>query len=154
MKLAIAIHEGRVSPVLDVAERLLVITFAGRAETARCEEAMPAADLAARAKRIRELGIDTLICGALSRPLEMLLSTAGVRLLARTCGPIDEILRAFREGRLADAAFTMPGCCGRGRGGGRRGPVRGRCRRSVGNTPPPVSQPPADERLPRLPALE
>lgn len=154
MKLAVAIHEGRVSPVLDVAERLLVITVAGGGEVARGEEALPAADLAARAKRIRELGIDTLICGAVSRPLEMLLVASGIRLLARVCGPVDEVQRAYLEGRLADAAFTMPGCCRRGRGASRRGAGRGRCRRSAGYSPPPSSQPPADGRLPGLPALE
>ena len=76
---------------------------------------------AARAKRMADLGVNTLICGAISAPLETMLLSAEVRVIAHACGPVEQVLRAFLAGRLPDDAFLMPGCGGlRRRHRGRR----------------------------------
>lgn len=75
-----------------------------------------------RAKRIAELGVNTLVCGAISTPLETSLASVDVQVIPHACGPVDVVLAAFLAGRLADDAFLMPGCRGR------RGHIRGRCR--------------------------
>jgi predicted Fe-Mo cluster-binding NifX family protein len=56
-----------------------------------------------------------LICGAISRPLEAMLLSAGVEVIPQTCGPVEEVLKAFMSGKLTEKAFLMPGCCGRRR---------------------------------------
>ena len=122
MKVGIPTWDGRVSPVLDVARRLLLVDIRENAELTRREEEIEEVPLATRVKRIRELGVEVLICGAVSWPLEAALAAAGVRVIAQTCGPVEDVLPAFLSGRLADGAFLMPGCCGRRRrmrGGGR-----------------------------------
>ena len=141
--MAIPTWNGRVSPVLDVATCLLVVDAEGGAEVARREVEIAEAHLTTRVNRIRELGVEVLICAAVSGPLEAALYSAGVRVLPQTCGPVEEVLRAFLAGRLTDEAFLMPGCCGRRRrcrggsnaaggaaGAGRRGRGRGAYRRS------------------------
>ena len=75
-------------------------------------------DLRARAEKLAELGVDVLVCGAISRPLEAMLTAAGVKVIAQVCGGIEEVLDAHGTGRLGDPAFAMPGCCGRRRGFG------------------------------------
>ena len=112
--------------MLDAARQLLVVDVEGGEEVSRREEPFGDADPARRALGVSRLGIDVLICGAVSRPLEAMLAASGVRLIPQTCGPAEEVLRAFRLGELTEQAFLMPGCCGRrrrrrGRGGpGRR----------------------------------
>ncbi len=110
MIVAIPIWNGKVSPVFDVARCLLVVNLNGDAEPDRAEAAIEATELAARARRVTQLGIDVLICGAISVPLEEMLSSTGVRVIPRTCGRVEDVLRAFVSGRLTDKAFLMPGC--------------------------------------------
>jgi predicted Fe-Mo cluster-binding NifX family protein len=115
MKVGIPTWDGRVSPVLDVARRLLVVDVERNAELARREVDLEEVAVASRVKRIRELGVQVLICGAVSWPLEAMLTSTGMRVIPQTCGPVDDVLRAFLAGRLASGAFLMPGCCGRRR---------------------------------------
>jgi predicted Fe-Mo cluster-binding NifX family protein len=90
-------------------------------ELRRREECVEKTEPVARAKRVAALGIQVLICGAISQPLEAMLAAAGVRVIPNTCGPVEDVLGAFLSGRLTEQAFLMPGCCGRRRfRGGRR----------------------------------
>ena len=115
MKVAIPTWTGRVSPVFDVAKRLLVVKLEGNGEVSRKEAPIEETHLVARAKRVTQLGVDVLICGAISMPLEAMLVSAGVRVIPRTCGMVEDVIRAFASGQLTDETFLMPGCCGRRR---------------------------------------
>jgi len=101
--------------VFDEARCLLVVGIEGGDEASRREERIDETDLARRALRVAELGVDVLICGAISWPLEASLASAGVRVISQTCGPVEDVLKAFVSGGLTDGAFLMPGCCGRRR---------------------------------------
>jgi predicted Fe-Mo cluster-binding NifX family protein len=128
MRVALPTWDGRISPVLDVARRLLVVEIERNAELRRSETNLEETQVAFRARRLTGLGVHVLICGALSWPLEAMLVSAGVRVIAHTCGPVEDVLRAFLAGQLASGAFLMPGCCSgrrRFRGGGRHGRRRG-----------------------------
>jgi predicted Fe-Mo cluster-binding NifX family protein len=115
MRVAVPTWSDRVSPVFDVAKHLLLVDFDGEAQASREEVPVGETEPAARARRVAQLGVDVLICGAISGPLEAMLISAGVRVIPHTCGPADEVLEAFAAGRLTDEAFLMPGCCGRRR---------------------------------------
>jgi predicted Fe-Mo cluster-binding NifX family protein len=73
-----------------------------------------------------ELGVETLICGAISEPVHRELTVRGVKVLRFVAGEIDEVVQAFIAGTLPAPALSMPGCCarqnrfrgGRARGGG------------------------------------
>jgi hypothetical protein len=66
--------------------------------------------LVPRSKRIAQFGTHVLICGAISRPLEEALASEAVRVIPNTCGPVEQVLQAFRLGKLTERAFLMPGC--------------------------------------------
>ena len=124
MKIAIPEWQGRVSPVFDVASKVLLVDIEGERELQRQEHLLSPTDPWARAQAVRDTGAKVLICGAISRPLQAALCSAEIQLIGNICGPIDEVLAAFREGRLDGTVFLMPGCCRRRRrfhGGGRRG---------------------------------
>lgn len=112
MKLGIATWEDRVSPVLDVAKHLLVVDAEAGEVLSRREVDIEETSLIARARRISEFGVGLVICGAVSWPLEEALVSAGVRVIPQTCGPVEDVLRAFLSGQLTDTAFLMPGCWG------------------------------------------
>lgn len=130
MKVAIPTLDDRVSPVFDVAQAVVVVQLQGDRELRRQTVPLRARDVGRRVAELSQHDVNVLICGAISRPLEATLHAAGIRVIPQTCGPVEEILRAFVAGRLNDRAFLMPGCCGRGRRR-RRGGGRGfECRRS------------------------
>ena len=127
MRVAVPTWANRVSPVFDVARQLVVTEIENGAVVSRNEAQIEETEPMTRAKRVADLGVSVLICAAISMPLEVMLASAGVRVIPHTCGPVEDVLRAFVSGRLTDQAFLMPGCCGRRRRmrGRRRGGRRG-----------------------------
>jgi len=115
MKVAIPHWRGRVSPVFDVAGNVLIVEINGSVEQSRQDVTFDVDEPQARAARLAKTGSDVLVCGAISWPLEMAVSTAGVEVIPQTCGDVERVLAAFIDGRLDQGAFLMPGCCGRRR---------------------------------------
>ena len=134
MRVGIPIWNGRVSPVLDTAERVAVVDTEAGADAVHEEVALEPLRLPLRAARIAELRLDLLVCGAVSRPLAEMLAAAGVRLEPWISGEVKDVLGALTTGQLDRPRYRMPGCCGgRGRGGG-LGQGRGRGRSHRGRT--------------------
>jgi len=134
MRIALPVWQDRISPVFDVAGQLLLVDVADGCEIMRDAKMLNAATPEARIAHLRELGVETLICGGISQPLELGLADHGIRVTARVCGNVEEILAAFLAGRLRESRFAMPGCCGRRRQGmGRPGCQQGRRRGRMEN---------------------
>jgi predicted Fe-Mo cluster-binding NifX family protein len=110
MKIAIPYWQGRISPVFDEATRLVVVDTDHGREVGREIQTLTCFDPWGRAREVLTLGARILICGAISRPLETALWGAGITVIARTCGPVEEVLVAFVNGRLENDAYRMPGC--------------------------------------------
>jgi predicted Fe-Mo cluster-binding NifX family protein len=115
MKLAIPVWGDRVSPVLDVAQHLLVVEVEGGTETLRHTETICDATLAQRTRLLVNLGIDAVICGAISRPLEEMMFSSGIEIVPHICGRVEEVLGVYLSGGLIERRFSMPGCCNRRR---------------------------------------
>jgi predicted Fe-Mo cluster-binding NifX family protein len=110
MKLAIPIWEGKVSPVFDTASRLLVLQLEEKEETSRFETPLEPEDLPKKCYRIKGLGVDILICGAISRPFYTMLVSSGTNVIPWISGPAEDVLEAYLKGKLFSAKFLMPGC--------------------------------------------
>jgi predicted Fe-Mo cluster-binding NifX family protein len=131
MKIAIPIWQDRVSPVFDSAGLLLVVELADGAEVGRSEERLTEVLPPQRVARLKELSVDVLICGAVSRPLADMIASSGIALVPFISGESDVVLGAYLSNRLPSPQFMMPGCWGRGPGRGfgmGRGPGPGRGR--------------------------
>ena len=102
------IWAGRVSPVFDVAKRLLLVEVEHSTVGCRMEHDLSAGS---RVSTLTRLGVELLICGAISRRLERSLCGAGIDVVSDTTGPVDEVVNAFLAGTLSDDRFAMPGCC-------------------------------------------
>lgn len=129
MKIAIPHWQGRVSPVFDVARNVLLVENVDGVERSRQEVLFDSSGVVPlRVRRLVQTGAEVLICGAISRPLEMAVRAEGIEVIPQTCGQVDCVLDAFLRGQLNTTTFLMPGC--RGRGVGRQLRRRGgRCGR-------------------------
>jgi predicted Fe-Mo cluster-binding NifX family protein len=110
MRLAIPTRNRRISPVFDSAGQVLLVDFEEGKECSRCVAPLPADSLAGRVTRLKELAVVVLICGGISRTLRQMIEADGIQVYSWTAGPVDEVLDAYREGRLHDARWLMPGC--------------------------------------------
>ena len=131
MKVAIPIWEDRVSSALDFSQRLIVVELNETGEVSRSQITLSDPSPFVRLARLRELGVNVLICGAVSQPLASVSAAQGIQLLPYVTGGVDDVLRAYQDGRLNLPQFRLPGwwpgarrgfgrrCCHRR---GRRGP--------------------------------
>jgi predicted Fe-Mo cluster-binding NifX family protein len=109
MKIAIPVWEDKVSPVLDTASRLLIVELEDQKEASRFETYLDEQDLSRRCVRIRRLGVDTLICGAISRGFSKILEASGIRIVPGISGHPEDVLDAYVNGNLFRSKFFMPG---------------------------------------------
>jgi len=138
MRVAIPVWNGRVSPVFDAANTIVLLDFEDGQEKARTEVQLPTRPLVLRFKLLVERHVDVLVCGAISQMLAEMCAAAGTSVVSWVAGPIEDVIRAFVSGALPSPSYTMPGCSGqrlrarhRGRalGGGNGGGRGGRGRR-------------------------
>jgi predicted Fe-Mo cluster-binding NifX family protein len=120
MRVAFATWNGRVAPVFDVTRRVLVVDSEGGRVVRESEELLDDEAPADRAARLAALGVDALVCGAISRPQEALIKAYGLTVVPFVTGDLGDVVDAWRTGTLARPAFVMPGCGG-GQGHGLRG---------------------------------
>ena len=114
VKAAFAAWNNRIAPVFDVTRQVRVVeSQSGKRVGAAQEVELDGLPLA-RALRLAELGVCTLVCGAISRPLRDLVANQGIRVIPFVAGELDEVVQAWLSGGLNGDAFSMPGCCRRG----------------------------------------
>jgi predicted Fe-Mo cluster-binding NifX family protein len=128
MKIAIPHWQARVSPVCDEARHFLVVDLTDDQESGRSqfETTLSGADLVGRATQLLDLGVTTVICGAISKGLETMLQGVGIEVIAQVCGNVEDVFQAFRTGTLGQDRFALPGCARR-----RRRQRTGQCPRDL-----------------------
>lgn len=112
-KTAFARWENRIAPVFDVAIQMhVVVSDAGRVISEK-DEPLANDAFAQKAAGLAHLGVSTLVCGAISRPLQDVLTAHGIEVIPFVTGDLAEVIGAWLKGDLHGDAFCMPGCCGR-----------------------------------------
>ena len=124
MKTALSISNNRLAPVFDVARHVLVLEWTPGKETGRSPFPLGASPLATLAE-LKRNGVDQLVCGAISRPMQHAAMGMGIEVMGFLTGEIEAVVRALVEGTLQRPDWRMPGCRGQGFGAGRG--RRGRC---------------------------
>jgi predicted Fe-Mo cluster-binding NifX family protein len=120
VKIAIPHWQGRISPVLDVSENLVLIDIEGGREQRRENVILQSGDPFRRAKEVSGLGAEVVLCGAVSQELEHALARAGIQVVGFVCGDLEAVVSAFLRGQLAEGDFFMPGIRERRQSGGVR----------------------------------
>jgi predicted Fe-Mo cluster-binding NifX family protein len=106
---AFPIHRGRISPLFDTARRMLVVEIADGAERSRQEINLPGGGDRSRLSALRTLGVEALVCGAISnRSLNEALHI-GLRVWAAAAGGVDEVIDELTSTGGLDDRLAMPG---------------------------------------------
>lgn len=113
MKIALAVWEGRISPVFDVSRQVLILTIENESVAGSREEVIANEEPVYKASRLAEMNVQTLICGAVSRPLANMLAAYGIRTIPFTAGKVEDVIAAYLAGSLPNPEMSMPGCCRR-----------------------------------------
>lgn len=100
---------------MDTASRLLILQIKNKREITRSFLPLPKQGRMQGAQFIANVGIDVLICGAISRPYEEALLHRGVTVHAWIRGDSEEVIAAFMENDLLNRKYHLPGCCRRRR---------------------------------------
>lgn len=107
-----------------MAKSVLVVEFEGDRLLSETEARMPPDSLAGKAATLGRLGVETLVCGAISRILLEIIAARGIRIFPFVAGELKTVVRAWLGGGLSGPSFRMPGCgssAGDWRGRGRAG---------------------------------
>jgi predicted Fe-Mo cluster-binding NifX family protein len=118
MRISLSHRQGRLSPVFDTADGLLLIDTENRVEQCREDRVLTCAEPLRRAREVLGWGVDILICGAISMMQETALDRAGVRVIGFVRGDVEEVLGAYLSGNLFIPRFLMPGRSSRPRRAG------------------------------------
>jgi len=129
MKIAIALFETRVSPRFDCAPAFRIVETDNNEILDTKEVSTKRCNVIDRVKKIKELGVDTLICGGIDMFSAQQLNFHGIKIYSWITGEANDALICLLKGELESGFMMGPGgyCCGRwqfrrGRGGrGRRG---------------------------------
>lgn len=111
MKLAISYWNGRVSPLFDTADTVMVFEIKNNREKHRFKIHLNREDPLIKTGDLSRSRIDVVICGAISRELKTLLTAAGIRVISNICGQAENVLQAYLAKKLQNRIFCLPGCC-------------------------------------------
>jgi len=114
-KVAFAYWGNRIAPVFDIARQIRIIEVESGRIVAESDEIFPSSLPSHKAVRLTELGVSTLICGAVSRPVLDIVKAYGIRVIPFIAGDVNDVINAWLNGRLNDNVFSMPGCGPRNR---------------------------------------
>ena len=113
--LAIPVFRARVAPVLDWCSKIIIIPEEGADAAAGRQIDVMKENVFRQMQTLREQGIKTLICGALSPEMLNYGESIGLRIIHGIAGDIDEVLQAYREQKLDQPKYWLPGCRGQRR---------------------------------------
>ena len=110
MKIAVTIWNDRIAPVFDVAWDICLVEVARGHMIDQKEEVLTGELPVQKALRLVELGVETLICGAISRPVRAMIAGYGIQVIPFVAGNPEVVIQAWIKGTLTEDVFMMPGC--------------------------------------------
>jgi len=106
MQVALTVWGGRISPLFDTTRMLLVAEVKGRRVMARHYEPLDCDSAYSRAVKLNDLGVNVLICGAISDTYANLVEARGIKLIAFTSGDVEEVLKAYMADKSAASCLN------------------------------------------------
>jgi hypothetical protein len=104
--IAVTDWDNIVSPLYDVSCRLLI----QKPDDSRDIFDISTMSLPNKANFCLTQGVDVLICGAISNVGNTLLQNKKIKVLSWICGPVEEIIKAYRNNVSLTEMYAMPGC--------------------------------------------
>jgi len=111
-RIAIPIFMDRVSPVLDTCTQIVLVDLSKNHKVHQTLIGVVAATLFERVGFFKMLGVETIICGAVSDTFHRMLQDAEIDLVCGIAGLVEEIVQACGNGSFQPEQFQMPGSTG------------------------------------------
>lgn len=115
MKIAVTIWNDRIAPVFDVARDFRLVKVVEGRMIDQKQDVLTGELPVQKALRLAEMGVDTVICGAISRPVRAMIASYGIQVVPFVAGNPEAVIMAWIKGTLTEEVFMMPGCRRRGR---------------------------------------
>lgn len=109
MKAAFSTWNNRIAPVFDVSRMAYIVEAESGDIVDERLEAFQNELPARKILRLVEWRVGTLVCGAISRPMQLILTAQGIRVIPFVAGELHEVIDAWVSGRVETAGFAMPG---------------------------------------------
>jgi predicted Fe-Mo cluster-binding NifX family protein len=119
MKVAIPTFGERVSPRFDCAAYVRIVSLEGETVVEQTDLCAAKWSPRERVDRLRQMGVDEVVCGGIDCWSSSALTRAGIRVHGWVCGTVADALEAWRRGELASTREA--GQPGRWRGEACRG---------------------------------
>jgi len=110
--LAIPVLRSRVAPVLNWCSRIQIFPEDPSHGGDGQELTLPHLEAAQRLHVLRDNGVTTLICGALSADLLQYAKELGLTVVSGVAGEVQEVVQSYRHNTLDQPKFWLPGCRG------------------------------------------
>ncbi|NNL78380.1 MAG: hypothetical protein HKO68_18770, partial [Desulfobacterales bacterium] len=107
---ALTVWENRISPVFDSSHKLLVVQIENNKIANRHLEPFNPNLPSHFADRLEAIGVEILICGAISQLPAYIIEVIGIELIPFITGNTDEVLERLAKNQPIVPEFLMPGC--------------------------------------------
>lgn len=111
MKVAVTVWDERISPVFDSANMLLIVDIKNNKIKNISYKSFNPELAGCLAEELSLLGIEVLICGAISQAYSTLIEAGTIQLIPFISGNVNEVLESYAKGNSLVPVFLMPGCC-------------------------------------------
>ena len=109
MKIAIPLFGARISPRFDHSKKFLLVEAENDTIIKRQELLIEGWTSLTVIRRLKELGVDALVCGGIDRFSAWQLNFNGIRIYPWVTGEVEKVLRCFLEGKLEAGTMMGPG---------------------------------------------
>jgi len=110
--IALPVMRGRVAPVLNWCSRIQIFPEEPSQEGGGRELILPQMEAGQRLQVMREQGVNTLICGALSADLLRYAGQLGLTVVSGVAGEVQAVVQSYWQNTLDHPKFWLPGCRG------------------------------------------
>lgn len=118
--IAVPVFQNRISPLMDVSNRYMIYETEDGEIKQKIDISLNAEGEPQRVEKLKDIGVNTIICGAVSGYVAHIVGEKGMRLLPMIYGPIDEVIDRYLDNSLASYCPKPEGCEHR-KGTGRAG---------------------------------
>ena len=112
MLVAVPEFKGRVAPTFDFCHKLTLWRIDDRGVRAAGHRQCKGLAPQKRAPKLKSLGVDLLLCGAIGKEVEDDIRSLGIEVKGGLAGEVMEVISAYRCRALGESRFKMPGVFG------------------------------------------
>jgi predicted Fe-Mo cluster-binding NifX family protein len=108
MRMAVTTQNESVCPFFDSADSVVVVDVKENKEVGRQCHVFTDKLLKDKAKDLKGLGVEVLICSSLPNDLANSMAGSGITIIPWVSGKVEKVVNDFLEGRLPDSSYYLP----------------------------------------------